>query len=90
MKLLSLGADAETFDSHKKNPMYYAVRYNHIDFVEQLLNKGANCMDEINIDKWTPFHLACSMGHTKIVQLMLLETEGKHVNAITIAGINIY
>ncbi len=76
-KLLDLGADADSFDEHKKNPLYYAVRYNFVDMVQRLLDKGADSSKVINIDRWTPFHLACSLGYLSAAKLMLLDSDAQ-------------
>ena len=84
--LLDLGADAGTYDEHQKTPLYHAVRYNMGELVDLLIEKGADLTATINIDKWSPFHLACSMGHSAIVKQMLLEQQAAFVNEASVAG----
>lgn len=84
--LLTLGADASTFDDHKKSPLYYTVRYNFLTLVPRLIELGADPSAVINIDGWSPFHLACSIGQTASVKVMLLENGSKFINTPSVAG----
>ncbi len=84
--LLGIGADATTFDEHNKSPLYYAVRYNFVELVDKLLEKGADPSAKINVDGWSCFHLACHMGHTAAVRSMLKEGGSKFANTPSVAG----
>ena len=86
MLLCDVGADADTFDGHGKNPLYYAVRYNFDEIITKLLELGADPSAAVNADGWSAFHVACHAGKTKAVEIMLLENGSKFVNTPSVGG----
>jgi pectate lyase len=58
-------------------PLYWAVRKNHKDVAELLIEKGANV--QVNFAGWTPLHHAARRGNRDMVELLI--TKGADVNA---------
>ena len=52
-------------------PVHYAVMGGHIDCLETLLSHGADPDTVSPMNKSTPLHLACRLGHSAIVALLL-------------------
>ena len=57
------------------SPFYFAVKFNHIDFVKLVINRSHINFYELDIDKNTPIHQACIQGHQAVLSLILDEFE---------------
>ena len=57
------------------SPFYFAVKYDHIDFVKLVINRSHINFYELDNDKNTPIHQACIQGHQAVLSLILDEFE---------------
>jgi ankyrin repeat protein len=60
----------EARDQENNTILHIASYYGHENFVEYLLDKGANT-DAVNNDGRIPLHLASQLGHVKVVKQLL-------------------
>ncbi len=60
-------------------PLHYAVRNQQVEIVRLLIEKGASTT-EPNNDKMSPLHVACEIGNTTIVELLLKHGDARAVN----------
>ncbi|XP_059146034.1 ankyrin repeat, PH and SEC7 domain containing protein secG-like, partial [Physella acuta] len=69
-KLLSLHPRMSYGDEHNRRAIHYAANNGHLECVRLLLKAGAisNCADHFGR---TPLHMACAMGFTEIVRLLV-------------------
>jgi ankyrin repeat protein len=72
MSLIESGIDIDGIynDPQNETLLHYAARYNWINTIKYLCDKGAN-PDILDSFGWTPLLIAAYFGHTSIVKYLL-------------------
>lgn len=69
-------------DKHGNTPLHLACMLGRSkDIVQALLESGAS-IESKNLNRWTPFHEACSYGNREIITLMTKQLESDVYNAL--------
>ena len=79
--MIELGTNINIEDEYGQNCLFYAIRENHFEIVELLIQKGAN-VNQVDKKKRTPYSFAEKFNYQNICDLLLQSGANKPISKI--------